>query len=180
MTLVRLYESGLRLAALAALTGSAEAHCRGPDRMALVRLYEALGGEEWTNNKNWNITSGTSAENKRNDPCDDRKRWFGIGFIDPCDPYLDDILDDGSTSTHLAAVRGSGLGCFAGRITAINLPRNNLRGNLSVLTELGDLTNLSYIDLSWNAITGGIPAEVGKISNMQARSACRTAAASRI
>ena len=31
-------------------------------------------------------------ENKNNDPCDIDKRWYGVGFTDPCEKWLDDML----------------------------------------------------------------------------------------
>jgi len=143
-----------------------DGHCRGLDRMALIKLYDALGGPDWTNNLNWNTTTGSSAENKQNDPCDPKKRWFGVGFIDPCEKYLDDIVGSGPETDYLTSIRGSGQGCFAGRITSLNLRRNNLVGNFSI-PELGDLTNLTYLDLSWNSIYGTIPTEIGSASPMQ-------------
>ena len=148
------------------LVGRAAAHCRGLDRSALIRLYDALGGPEWTNNRNWNTSTGTSAQNKANDPCDHTKRWFGVGFIDPCERYLDDIIGEGPQTDYLTRVRGAGQGCFAGRITSLNLRRNNLYGNLTV-PELGDLQNLTYLDLSWNSLEGAIPTEIGRLNNVQ-------------
>jgi len=143
-----------------------DGHCRGLDRMALIRLYEMTDGANWVNNKNWNITTGTSAENKNNDPCDPNKRWFGVGFTDPCEHYLDDIIGEGPQAEYLTRIRGLGQGCFAGRITALNLRRNNLRGNFSI-AELGELANLTYVDLSFNELTGSIPSEIGRWNNIQ-------------
>ena len=160
----------LRVACLASLLGTSDANCRGLDRTALIRLYEALDGANWVNNQNWNTTSGTSAENKANDPCDPAKRWYGVGFIDPCEKYLDDIIGSGPQTDFQIQTRGLGQGCFAGRITALNLRRNNLRGNFSI-AELGDLENLTYVDLSWNSIGGSIPTEIGRWNNIQVRSA---------
>ena len=136
-----------------------------PTGTALIALYEAFDGANWKNNLNWNTTSGTSAENKANDPCDANKRWFGVGFIDPCERYLDDIIGEGPQTDYLTRVRGSGQGCFAGRVTSLNLRRNNLRGNLTV-PELGDLENLTYFDVSWNHLEGAIPTEIGRINNV--------------
>jgi len=155
-----------RLFLLACWAVSASAHCRGLDRMALIKLYESMGGASWTNNRNWNTTSGTSAENKENDPCDPKKRWYGVGFYDPCEKYLDDIVGTGPETNYLTRVRGSMQGCFAGRITSLNLRRNNLSGNLTV-PELGDLANLTLLDLSWNAIQGEIPTQIGRLRNIQ-------------
>ena len=55
----------------------------------------ARRGAEWTNNRNWNTTTGTPEQNKNNDPCDPNKRWFGVGYQDPCLQYHDDILGSG-------------------------------------------------------------------------------------
>ena len=154
------------IAAVALFAAVAHGHCRGLDRTALIRLYEAFDGANWANNRNWNTSSGTSAQNKANDPCDHNNRWYGVGFIDPCEKYLDDIIGDGPQTDFLTRVRGSGQGCFAGRITSLLLRRNNLRGNLTV-PELGDLANLTYIDLSWNGLEGAIPTEIGRLNNVQ-------------
>ena len=151
---------------LLATLAAAAAHCRGLDRSALIRLYEALDGPNWLNNRNWNVTTGTSAQNKGNDPCDPNKRWYGVGFIDPCERWLDDIVGDGPQTDYLTRVRGSGQGCFAGRITSLNLRRNNLRGNFTI-SEIGDLENLTYVDMSWNGLEGAIPTEIGRLNNVQ-------------
>jgi hypothetical protein len=141
-------------------------HCRGLDRTALIRLYEAFDGANWVNNRNWNTSTGTSAQNRANDPCDHSSRWYGVGFIDPCERYLDDIIGDGPQTDFLTRVRGSGQGCFAGRVTSLLLRRNNLRGNLTV-PEIGDLENLTYVDLSWNGLEGAIPTQIGRLNNVQ-------------
>ena len=154
------------LAALVASLPIAAGNCRGLDRNALIRLYDSFDGANWVNNRNWNTSTGTSAQNKANDPCDHTKRWYGIGFIDPCEKYLDDIIGEGPQTDYLTRVRGAGQGCFAGRVTSLNLRRNNLRGNLTV-PEFGDLQNLTYIDLSWNALEGAIPTQIGRINNVQ-------------
>ena len=111
--------SMMRTALLACFVSTVSAHCRGLDRMALIKLYESLGGASWTNNRNWNTTTGTSEENKQNDPCDPKKRWYGVGFYDPCEKYLDDIIGSGPETDYLTQVRGSMQGCFAGRITSL-------------------------------------------------------------
>jgi len=156
----------LRLAVLAGAIVGCRGHCRGLDRAALISLYEALDGANWTNNKNWNVTTGTPAENKANDPCSIEKKWFGVGFNDPCERYLDDIVGWGPQTDMLTELRGAGQGCFAGRVTALNLHRNGLRGNLTH-PQLGDLANLTYLDLSWNEVGGTIPTQIGLINNVQ-------------
>ena len=80
------------------------------------------------------------------DPC--TFRWFGIGCVDPCDSLLD------------------GPDCYFGRIVSINQPRNNLTGSLTNWTELGELHNLTTLDLQSNSIYGQIPTEIGLLSHL--------------
>ena len=52
-----------------------------------------------------------------------------------------------------------------GRVTALNLSSNSLKGALPA--ELGDLTNLESLRLSENPLTGPIPAELGDLTNLR-------------
>ena len=137
-----------------------------PTGDALIAIYEALGGEHWLNNANWNISKETTADYLLNDPCNRQKRWYGVGCMDPCERYLDDVIGTGAETQRLTAIRGSGEGCFAGRITTLNLRRNNLTGHLN-LGDLGELRNLTYLDLSFNQLSGSIPTQIGRIDNLQ-------------
>lgn len=156
----------LLLLLVSACIAPTAANCRGLDRSALIALYDALDGSNWVQNRNWNTSTGTSEENKGNDPCDHTRRWFGVGYIDPCEKYLDDIVGSGPQTDFLTRVRGAGHGCFAGRITSLNLRRNNLNGNMTV-PEIGDLENLTYIDMSWNNLQGALPTQIGRLNNVQ-------------
>ena len=53
-----------------------------------------------------------------------------------------------------------------GRVTALNLSSNSLKGALPA--ALGDLTNLESLRLSDNSLTGPIPAELGDLTNLRA------------
>ena len=75
------------------------------DRAALVALYNATDGDNWTNNTNW----------LSNEPIGD---WYGV-----------------TTNAD-------------GRVTAIELSDNLLDNTLP--NEIGDLSELRILDLSWN------------------------------
>ena len=77
------------------------------------------------------------------------QRWFGVGVFDPCDRWRD------------------GSECFAGRVTSLYLQSNQLQGALPA--AVGNLSNLSFIDLSWNEIISTLPPELGAINNVEAR-----------
>lgn len=53
----------------------------------------------------------------------------------------------------------------AGRVTRVNLNALNLRGTIP--SELGDLTELSYLSLLKNHLVGPIPPELGKLTNLE-------------
>ena len=52
----------------------------------------------------------------------------------------------------------------SGRVTAIQLPNNNLSGEIPA--ELGSMSNLTHLYLYQNQLSGEIPAELGSMSNL--------------
>ena len=92
------------------------------DRTALLALYNATGGANWTNNTNW-LSSGALST------------WYGI-----------------TTDSQ-------------GRITELNLTRNQLKGELP--PELANLTNLEVLALGGNQLTGTIPTWLSNLANLQ-------------
>ncbi len=116
--------------------------CYTPDKMALQDFFKYMDGARWHHNDHWDPEGG-------NDPCNFDTHWYGVGCIDPCDIYRD------------------GYNCKAGRITALTLHDNNMTGSISNWTRVGALTNLTWVDLSWNKISGSLPAEFGNINNIE-------------
>ncbi|WP_419948338.1 leucine-rich repeat domain-containing protein [Candidatus Palauibacter sp.] len=93
------------------------------ERSDLMKLYEAMGGESWTESGNW----GTDA------PLDD---WFGIS------------VDDST-----------------GRVTGIDLNRNNLWGE--VPTEIQYFPHVRLLRLDYNRLEGEIPPEIGLLTELR-------------
>ena len=92
------------------------------DRAALVVLYNATDGPNWTDNTHW----------LSNEPLSE---WRGVG-----------INDDG-------------------RVTDLDLANNQLTGEIPA--ELGQLTQLQFLNLGGNQLTGEIPAELAQLTQLQ-------------
>ncbi len=140
------------------------------DREVLVELYDAMDGENWTNNTNW-LTERPV------------RQWYGV-MSDASGRVTGLVLDwNGLTGEIPAALGGlsdlenlvlhsNGL---TGEIPAVlgSLPNleiltlnsNRLTGEIP--TELGSLSNLEILALSSNRLTGEIPAELSSLSNLK-------------
>ncbi|MCP5052314.1 MAG: hypothetical protein GY940_34420, partial [bacterium] len=58
-----------------------------------------------------------------------------------------------------------GITILDGHVARINLGSNNLNG--SIPAELGNLSNLEELDLTWNQLSGGIPPELANPGNLK-------------
>lgn len=140
------------------------------ERIALTKIYEALNGDEWTNNENW---------------CSDKpiNEWYGItarGDIDvkrlwlPNDAYIKGELPD-----CIASLNSLEELCFENTSLSGNLPSTiieltnlnrialkncNLSGNIP--ESLKSCIQLEYIDLSHNNFSGYIPEFLFQLSNL--------------
>jgi Leucine-rich repeat (LRR) protein len=95
---------------------------RQTDSLALVAIYNAFDGSNWSNNTNW-LLSGQSIDT-----------WSGVS-----------ITSD--------------------RVSQLSLNSRNLNGKFP--TEIGDLTALTYLNLSNNNnINDSIPSEIGKLTEL--------------
>ena len=106
---------------------------------ALWHLFETLGGEEWRHRSGWA---------RDGDPCAGEQAWYGVSCVAVTDQTIDSV---------------------GGGVTAIQLPQNNLRGDVTALLLGGSgerkdqsssfaalMRTLQLLDLSDNFLTGSI------------------------
>ena len=129
-------------------------YAAGPERAALMALYDATNGDSWTNNTGWK-TPPLAADGFAypGTECG----WFGVT-----------CTGDTVTSLSLQTNQLSGsippeLGNLT-NLTTLELWENQLSG--SIPTEIGSLTNLTILNLSYNQFSGSIPSELGNLSNL--------------
>ncbi len=138
-------------------------------RAALVALYTATDGPNWTRNTNWNTTAPV-------------RNWYGIttdtngnitnlylrenGLSGPIPAEIGDfasLVELDLSFNRLSGTVTSELGSLT-NLTMLSLHSNALSG--SIPTELGNLTNISQMYLSSNALSGSIPTELSSLTNL--------------
>ncbi len=121
-------------------TGSA-----ATDRAALIALYNATDGMNWTNNANW--LSNASIGSWHGVTVDGNGRVVGL--------YLRKNQLTGTIPPELGNLTN---------LEGLYLGSNQLTGEIPL--ELGSLANLEWLSLKQNQVTGTIPPELGKLSNL--------------
>ena len=116
------------------------------DREALVALYDATDGDNWTYNTNW----------KSDKPLD---QWYGIGQDNKGGVNLINLFNN-----QLTGSIPSELGNLV-NLWGLFIYSNNLTGPIP--PELGNLTSLGILNLSFNNLTGSIPSELGNLVNLR-------------
>ena len=139
------------------------------DRDILALLYEATGGPDWLNNRNW-LTAAPPGQ------------WHGVS-VDAESRVVRLSLGNNNLTGPIPAEFGN-----LANLTWLDLRNNQLSdpipaelGNLANLSslylwsnqlsgpippELGNLANLTRLYLGTNALTGPIPAELGRLANL--------------
>ncbi len=117
------------------------------DRAALVALFNATDGVNWTNTTNW-LTDA---------PLDE---WYGVSVGGLPRRVTGLYLG----RNHLSGQMPAELGNLTS-LTRLNLIGNQLSGTIP--EELGSLTNLWYLNLSENRFSGEITAELGGLSSLR-------------
>ena len=116
------------------------------DRAALVALYNATDGPNWTARINW-LSNELLSE------------WYGVttdanGRVTNLNLGSNELT--GSIPTELDQLT---------QLQMLNLHRNQLTGPIP--TELGQLTQLQVLNLYTNQLTGPIPTELGQLTQLQ-------------
>ena len=119
--------------------------CVERDRAALVALYNATDGENWTNNTKW-LTDAPLHQ------------WRGVS-TDASGRVTDRYLARNGLSGEIPNELGS-----LTNLRVLGLEGNQLSGQIPA--ELGSLTNLGYLDLNYNRLSGEIPAELGSLTGL--------------
>ncbi len=122
------------------------------DRAALVALYNATDGPNWTRNDNW-LSDRPLGE------------WYGVttdseGRV----TQLRFVGADGLSGNGLSGSIPPELGSLSD-LTWLSLQHNQLSG--SIPSTLGDLNNLRWLQLYNNQLSGSIPSALGNLSNLQ-------------
>lgn len=143
---------------------------REQDSLALVKFYEATGGNNWENNTNWLSSEPIST-------------WRGVTitenrvqkltfFSNNLDGTLPVEIGNLSALTNLVIIGNplltGNLPNEIGNLTELNqlvLPGNGFSGNIP--TSIGNLTKLKELTLSENQFTGTIPTEIGNLSSLE-------------
>ena len=115
------------------------------EREALVALYNATGGPNWTNNTNWLSDNDIST-------------WHGVRVSDGKVTHLD------LSQNNLTGMIPAELGNLT-NLKSLVLVGNQLSGEIP--TELGNLTNLENLNLSFNQLSGALPASLGNLSSLK-------------
>ena len=117
------------------------------ERSDLMTLYEAMGGDSWTESDNW----GTDAP---------LERWYGISVDDSSGRVISINLNRNNLSGEVPTEIQ-----YFPQLDTLRLDYNNLEGE--VPAEIGKLTELKRMDIDGNNFTGSIPPEFGTLVNIE-------------
>ncbi len=113
------------------------------DKAALQALYNATGGDNWSNISGWDFTGDVTSA------------WQGVTVEN------DRVTELDLTNSNLTNSIPAEIGDLTA-LTELKLGSNNLTGNIP--TEIGNLTNLEILELWSNDLRGPIPTEIGNLT----------------
>ena len=139
------------------------------DRAALVALYNATGGADWTNNTNWLSNEALSEWHRVETDEDGRVTALRLvenalsGAIPAELGNLTNLQVLSFSKNTLSGEIPTELGDLT-NLQLLYLNQNELSGEIP--SKLGDLTSLLYLYLNDNALTGSIPSELGRLTRL--------------
>lgn len=125
--------------------------CTHPDYDALIEIYQALGGNQWSNNNGWR--DGLTGSN-----CDPCKGWTGVGCSNGRVSSLV-LLEDSNAQGILPSSIDN-----LDQLSILVIRSSKVTGQIP--KEIGNLTKLNLLNLADCNLTGVIPKEVGKLSKV--------------
>ena len=140
------------------------------DRAVLVELYEALDGENWTNNSNWLSDLPIREWKDVTNDADGRVNGLYLtnnnlsGDIPAALANLASLEHVYLTGNQLTGEIPGELGGLA-NLEVLYLVRNQLTGEIPA--ELGTLAKLELLSLWHNQLTGEIPTELSSLDNLE-------------
>lgn len=116
-----------------------------PDRPALIALYEATDGPNWTNNRDW-LSDRPIGE------------WYGVTTTDGRVKEL--VLPENRLQGEIPPEIGS-----LSEMTLLVLWNNVLNGEIP--QEVGGMSSLREVYLGNNQLTGELPRDIGLLTNLE-------------
>ncbi len=139
--------TAISVATMVTLHGAAYAAIPGDEKDALIAIYDATGGDAWTNKTGWKTAS---------DPC----TWHGI----TCDAAKTHITKINLTANNLVGTLPAAIGDLP-ELDDVRFTNNKISG--SIPAEIGNLKKLANLYIDRNALTGSIPTEIGNMTKLQ-------------
>ena len=147
----------------------------GSDRDALIALYNATGGANWTNNTGW-VSSAPIGEwrgvTTDNDGRVTALRLPGNRLNGQIPPELGSLSNLVALFVHENRLEGeipAELGSLS-NLKELDIGGNHLSGQIP--TWLSSLSDLTFLSLCNNRLTGKIPPELGSLTNLKVLSLC--------
>ncbi len=140
-----------------------------PDRDVLVRLYNAMDGDNWEDSSNWLTDQPMGDWHGVHTDNSGRVRWLNLsdnqltGEIPPELRKLSNLVWLNLSGNQLTGEIPTQLSDLA-NLEDLDLSDNQLTGEIP--TQLSDLANLEDLDLSDNQLIGEIPSELGNLSDL--------------